>query len=293
MCVFVYLTSDVEITKVPSWDGSTPAFRMDAVYDSLAGRYVYEIQSFGPSHCACGLFEKFGGPTRATSGIQRNYYALASIARDALQRGGRVQIICYWNADRGQPLVEPKVQLVPSALEAAAFAFPGRQMIEVVDRSDPENSPATLMPDRPEFKVAWGPWIFLLATAAAVGIAFGYGWTLLLGMALLSLWLFNLVTLRRLRAAWLTDLMVCAAEGNLARTRELITGGADLHARSEWGETALMYASREGRYDVVEYLLFAGADPLARADSGSSALDLARSHGHTEVAALLRRTMSL
>jgi len=298
MCVFVYLASDVRITKAPSWDGRTPAFLIEedcatrSLREKLDGRYVYRIGSpFSNWGCSCGLFEKFHGPERASSGTQRNYYALASIVRDALRHSSRVQIICFWNADSDLALVEPKIQLAPSRLEAAAFVLPGRQLVEVLGRSDSATLPGAAAPDRLEFKVAWRPWIFWFGAAAALGIAFHFLLAVLLGAGFLFFWLNDIVKSRALRTAWLTDLMVCAADGNLARVRELIEGGADVHARDASGETALIHAARGGRREIVEHLLSAGADPLVRADSGSSALDVAQRHRHAEAAALLRRRM--
>ncbi|MCZ7563744.1 MAG: ankyrin repeat domain-containing protein [Burkholderiales bacterium] len=238
-----------------------------------------------------GYSEKFDGPGRASSGTQRNYYALASIVRDALRHGGRVQIICFWIADSDLPLVEPKIQLVPARLEDAAFVLPGRRLVEVAASSDPTAPPGTALPDRPEFKVAWGPWIFWFGVVGALGIAFHFPLAVLLGVSILFFWLADIVKSRELRSAWLTDLMICAADGDLGRVRELIEGGAEVHARDASGETALIHAARGGRCEIVEQLLSAGADPLVRADSGSSASDVAQSHRHAEAAALLRRRM--
>ena len=300
MCVAAYLASDAKITKVPSWDGRTPAFiltqvpQYDSVRDKLTGKYVYHIESpYGKWPCSCGLFEKHGRPTRADHPIQRNYYALASIVRDVLQKGGGAQVFVCWEGDQNEP-PDSRIQLDPSTLEAAAFEFTERQLVEVVAHSNAERSQIESVPDRPEFKVSWGPWIFWGVVAAVVAMALGFYWAVLLGGILLLLRTLSLLKFGRPRtASWQTELMLCAAEGTLARARELIDRGADVHARNASGETALMFAAREGRYDLVEYLLSVGADPLARGDTGSCALDIAQSHGHTKVAALLQSAINL
>ena len=68
---------------------------------------------------------------------------------------------------------------------------------------------------------------------------------------------------------------------------ELILLGADPHARTHSGSTALHYAAVHCGLEVVGTLLDAGADPEARDGSGRSTEDLAREAGRTDVLALL------
>jgi ankyrin repeat protein len=98
-----------------------------------------------------------------------------------------------------------------------------------------------------------------------------------------------------------TALMWAAAEGHAAVIPELVEAGANVHARSSGGFTAILFASRHGRIPAVEALLKAGgkiddALPVARrgADAnaaenatGANAFLLAAGNAHYELAALL------
>lgn len=87
----------------------------------------------------------------------------------------------------------------------------------------------------------------------------------------------------------LTELMVCAANGNLERIRELVEYGGDVNARSTSGATALMYAARNNHLAIIEFLLAAGANPKVRSDKKSTAADIARKFGYLEIAARLEQ----
>lgn len=87
----------------------------------------------------------------------------------------------------------------------------------------------------------------------------------------------------------LTEIMVCAANGDLERIRELVEYGGDVNARSASGTTALMYAARNNRLAIVEFLLDAGADPRLKSEKGSTSTDIARKFGHLEIAARLEQ----
>jgi ankyrin repeat protein len=99
-----------------------------------------------------------------------------------------------------------------------------------------------------------------------------------------------------------TALMWAAAEGHAAVVRELIDGGADIHARVPSGLTPLLFAVREGRSEAVRVLLKAGADAneIIPTDggrrrayggrlppAGTSALLLAVTNAHFELASEL------
>lgn len=88
----------------------------------------------------------------------------------------------------------------------------------------------------------------------------------------------------------LTELMQCAASGNLARAKELLAYGANINTKSSIGSTALMYAAKNGHLDVAEFLLQSGADPSIRTLKGNSAVDLARNAGHEHVVELIMRS---
>lgn len=82
-----------------------------------------------------------------------------------------------------------------------------------------------------------------------------------------------------------TPLMLAAARGSVANTRELIAAEADLNARDSWGGTALMYAvcarlnhahgalqDPQDVYARVQALIAAGADIETRDHIGMTAL---------------------
>lgn len=87
----------------------------------------------------------------------------------------------------------------------------------------------------------------------------------------------------------LTEIMVCAANGDLVRIRELVSYGVNVNDHSPSGATALMYAARNNQLVVVEFLLSSGADVTRKTEKNSTALDIAKKYGHREVAALLEK----
>jgi ankyrin repeat protein len=64
--------------------------------------------------------------------------------------------------------------------------------------------------------------------------------------------------------AQVDNLIDAAGRGDLARVRALLTSGAKVNARANFGMTALIMASRNDRPDVVQALLAGGADVNAR-----------------------------
>lgn len=87
----------------------------------------------------------------------------------------------------------------------------------------------------------------------------------------------------------LTELMRCAADGELARVKDLLNYDAPVHAKSRRGTTALMYAARNNHLEIAKALVFAGADVDIRSDANSTALSIATKFGHRELADLLRQ----
>lgn len=87
----------------------------------------------------------------------------------------------------------------------------------------------------------------------------------------------------------LTEIMVCAANGNLDRIRELVEYGGDVNTRSLSGTTALMYAARNNQLAIVDFLITAGADTKLKSDKKSTAMDVAKKFGHLEIAARLEQ----
>ena len=86
-----------------------------------------------------------------------------------------------------------------------------------------------------------------------------------------------------------TLLAVAVEETNLPAIELLISRGASLDLRDEYGQTALALATEIGFQEAVETLLAAGADPNTHDTSGMTPLDVADEHGAHDIAAILLR----
>jgi ankyrin repeat protein len=83
-------------------------------------------------------------------------------------------------------------------------------------------------------------------------------------------------------------LQMAAANGAESVVRALLDHGADVHASSEDGWTALISAAGSGNIDVVQMLLDAGADPNAEDSEGRTAYRQALDRNNLDIADLLR-----
>lgn len=75
--------------------------------------------------------------------------------------------------------------------------------------------------------------------------------------------------------------------GHLSAVKQLLTGGADVHALNKWRETPLLTAANHGQASAVEALLRSNADPCKCTDTGWSPLSIAAYKGHDDVVRLL------
>lgn len=80
-----------------------------------------------------------------------------------------------------------------------------------------------------------------------------------------------------------------AEEGDTAKLRELLDGGAPVDERYFHGQTALMVAATHGHLEAVQLLINRGADPCAIDDNGYDALEYAESWRHYEITDWLYR----
>ncbi|KAF7227943.1 ankyrin repeat and KH domain-containing protein 1 isoform X2 [Nothobranchius furzeri] len=77
-----------------------------------------------------------------------------------------------------------------------------------------------------------------------------------------------------------TPLMEAAQEGHLDLVRYLLTAGANVHATTATGDTALTYACENGHTDVADLLLQAGANLEHESEGGRTPLMKAARAGH-------------
>lgn len=87
----------------------------------------------------------------------------------------------------------------------------------------------------------------------------------------------------------ITDLMLAASRGDLARVESLLATGAELDAQDAFGQTALNYAAGAGHAHIVGALVMAGADVSLRNRAGLTSLEIAIARGHTAAAQMLRQ----
>ncbi|XP_043924865.1 ankyrin repeat and KH domain-containing protein 1-like [Protopterus annectens] len=77
-----------------------------------------------------------------------------------------------------------------------------------------------------------------------------------------------------------TPLMEAAQEGHLELVKYLLSAGANVHATTATGDTALTYACENGHTDVADVLLQAGADLEHESEGGRTPLMKAARAGH-------------
>ncbi len=86
------------------------------------------------------------------------------------------------------------------------------------------------------------------------------------------------------------DLIESAKNGDLARTRELLSRGAAVNTADRRGFTPLTWAAAGGNLEMVRFLLESGAAVERRAKDGTTALMVASANGFIEIVrALLAR----
>lgn len=90
----------------------------------------------------------------------------------------------------------------------------------------------------------------------------------------------------------LTEIMICAANGELSRIKELVSFGIDVNSRSKLGTSALMYAVKNNHREVVEFLLAAGADANLTSKKGASALSIATKFQYGDLISILTQSGS-
>lgn len=90
----------------------------------------------------------------------------------------------------------------------------------------------------------------------------------------------------------LTEMMTCAANGDLNRIKELVCFGVDVNAQSKLGTSALMYAVKNNHSAVVDFLLGSGANASLTSAKGSTALLIAEKFQHDDLIIRLKRNNS-
>ncbi|HTR86933.1 MAG TPA: ankyrin repeat domain-containing protein [Reyranella sp.] len=80
-----------------------------------------------------------------------------------------------------------------------------------------------------------------------------------------------------------TPLMQAAFEGREADAKRLLDNGANIHATTDRGSTALIFAAQNGHDKIVALLIHREANLDAKTDDGATALFWASSNGHLAV----------
>lgn len=78
-----------------------------------------------------------------------------------------------------------------------------------------------------------------------------------------------------------------AGSGNIELTQLLLTHGANVNIKTDYGRTPLHFAARMNKINTVEHLLQSGADPSHKDNDGKTALDYAQEKSHLEIVRLL------
>jgi hypothetical protein len=84
-----------------------------------------------------------------------------------------------------------------------------------------------------------------------------------------------------------TPLMYAASWGHGEIVAELLQSGAAVNGRSRMRQTPLMHAAASGHKIIVEHLIACGADKTLLDEDGRSATDLARKHGYAQLASYI------
>ena len=84
-----------------------------------------------------------------------------------------------------------------------------------------------------------------------------------------------------------TPLHKAAKEGNIEKVKSLIASGADVNAKSKYGDTPLHYAARRGHKIIGELLINKGAEVNAKNKSGETPLHIATFDGYKDFAEFL------
>ncbi len=84
------------------------------------------------------------------------------------------------------------------------------------------------------------------------------------------------------------DLLTAARKGDIAEVKALLEKGANLEAKSRYGQTPLFFAARNGHEELVKFLLSKGASPNVKDTFyKSSLISAAADKGYTNVVKLL------
>ncbi len=98
----------------------------------------------------------------------------------------------------------------------------------------------------------------------------------------------NATKLTQTQQKELNDKLIAAAiKGDIKNIRELLANGANVDAKSKYGETALFWAACSGKVDIATFLIEKGADVGAKDNYGETALHKAAWMGHVDVAKIL------
>lgn len=87
----------------------------------------------------------------------------------------------------------------------------------------------------------------------------------------------------------MTALHAAALSGGRQEVKMLLSNGADIHIRSDDGQTALHLSAATGQPKLTELLIESGADPQSKDADGKTPLFYAEQNSHPITAATIRK----
>lgn len=196
---------------------------------------------------------------------------------------------------RGDELAHEAHEIIEEIFRARNETIPPRPSRRIVDAGDPAGSQSPIL--------KWGLVIVALVAAqvlieitksspligipvALAGLAFIW-WDWQRKRAPTTKERARALAQKRIGSGGFTELMFCAAEGDLSRASELLSYGAKPSVQDDNGASALHYAARAGRPQIVELLLLSGVDRSLKTKTGKTARDYAVAQGHAQIVDML------
>ena len=104
----------------------------------------------------------------------------------------------------------------------------------------------------------------------------------------------NATKLKQTQQKELNDKLIAAAiKGDIKNIRELLANGANVDAKSKYGETALFWAACSGKVDIATFLIEKGADVDAKDKNNETAVEVAIRCDRHQIAELIENSKKI